>query len=113
MSSSSKAGTILRAGIQNKTKFKKFLSAYITFFLIPLVVCLMKIYKLTVNLVKHMNPFSLEPVHRFIFVIIIMIYLYGPLKQDLDEPFGFPYSYLYIGICIFTLYLISKDIKWK
>jgi putative effector of murein hydrolase LrgA (UPF0299 family) len=106
-----KAETILRAGIQNKTKFKKFLSAYITFFFIPLVVCFMKIYKLTSNLITHMNPFSLSSVHRLVFVIIIMIYLYGPIKQDLDEPFGFPYSYIYIGVCVFTVLLISKGIK--
>jgi hypothetical protein len=108
-----KAATVLRAGIQNKTKFKKFLSAYITFFLIPIVVCFMKIYKLTVNLIRHMNPGLLEPVYRFVFVIIFMVYLYGPIKQDLDGPFGFPYSYIYIGICIFTLLLISNGLKWK
>ena len=108
---SDKAATILKAGIQNKAKFKKFLIAYITFFLIPLVVCFMKIYKLTVNLIAHMNPFSLVPIHRLVFVIIIMIYLYGPVKQDLDKQFGFPYSYIYIGVCIFTVLLISKGIK--
>lgn len=107
-----KTETILRAGIQNKTKFKKFLTAYIPFFIIPLIACFMKIFTLTVNLIKNMNPFSIEPVHRFVFVIIIMIYLYAPIKQDLDGPFGFPYSYLYIVICLFTLFLISKRIKW-
>ena len=109
----SKAQTVLKAGIQNQSKFKQFLTAYITFFIIPLVVCLMKIYKLTINLIKNMNPFPLDIVHRFVFVIIIMIYLYGPIKQDLDGPFGFPYSYIYIAVCVFTILIISQTLKWK
>ena len=106
-----KTETILKAGIQNKTKFKKFLTAYITFFILPIVVCFMKIYRLTINLIKNMNPFTIEPLHRFVFVIIIMMYLYGTIKQDLDGPFGFPYSYLYIVICLFTLFYILKKNK--
>jgi putative effector of murein hydrolase LrgA (UPF0299 family) len=89
---SDKARDILRAGVQNKELFKKFLTSYLTFFLVPLIVSLMKIYKLVIVLVKNMNPFILDPIHKLIFVIVV-------------------FSYLYIAICIFSVLLIAKGIK--
>jgi len=105
-----KTKIILTAGIQNQKLFKKFCISYITFFLIPLIVCLMKLYHLSINLIKNMNPFILEPIHKLLFVIVIFFYLYDTIKKDLDGPFGFPYSYIYIGMCIFTVLLVSKQL---
>jgi len=111
MSSSENAMAVLKGCIEDKEEFNKFLKSYLTFFLIPLIVCLMKIYKLMINLVKNMNPFALEPIYKLCFVMILFIYLYVPIKKDLDEPFGFPYSYIYIALCVFTVFMLARKIK--
>ena len=105
------ASKVLKSGIQNKKLFKYFITSYVTFFLIPLIVCLIKLCRVIYNLIKNISHLSLEPIHKLIFIIVIFMYLYDTIYYDLDLVYGFPYSYMYIAICAVTVFILGSRLN--
>jgi hypothetical protein len=103
-----KAQKIINAGIQNKAKFNSFLSSYILFFIIPLVVSFAKLYKLILSLMSNMNPLGLHNKYKIIFISVILFSFYYPIKNDLDKVYKFPYSIIYAVISILTVVLLAN-----
>lgn len=108
-----KAQAIINAGIQNKGKFNSFLSSYILFFIIPIIVSFAKSYKLIISLIANMNPLALTTTHKLIFITVILFSFYYKIKQDLDDVYKFPYSVIYAAISIMTVMFIGFNNKKK
>jgi hypothetical protein len=111
-----KANAIATAGIQNKEKFKSFLTSYIIYFFIPIMVALSKMFKLVVSLVPKMDPLKLNLKYKLMFIAIILLSFYYPIKKDLDKQFKFPYSLIYAAFAILAVMLIliqNKSVLMK
>jgi hypothetical protein len=100
------ANAIATAGIQNTDKFKSFLTSYIIYFFIPIMVALVKMFKLIMALVPKMDPFRLNLKYKLMFIAIILMSFYYPIKKDLDTPFKFPFSFIYAAFAILAVMLI-------
>lgn len=108
-----KAQAIVNAGIQNKGKFNSFISSYILFFIVPIIVSFAKLYKLILSLIAHMNPLGLTTTHKLIFITVILFSFYYHIKRDLDDVYKFPYSIIYAVISIMTIMFIGSNNKKK
>lgn len=106
-----KADAIINAGIQDQAKFNAFLSSYIIYFFIPIMVAFIKMYKLIISLVPKMNPLGLHLKYKIIFIAIILASFYYPIKSDLDRQLKFPYSLIYAGFAILAVMLITMQNK--
>lgn len=102
---------VLNAGIQNQKEFKNFLTSYILFFIIPIVVGFSKMFKLIVSLSSNLNPFSLHNHYKITFVSILLISFYYTIKKDLDGLYNFPYSLIYAVLSFFTIMYILYSNK--
>ena len=104
-----KADAIINAGIQDQEKLKAFLTSYIIYFFIPIMVAFIKLYKLIMALVPKMNPLGLDLKYKIIFIAIILASFYEPIKNDLDKKFKFPFSLIYIGFAVLAIMLITMQ----
>lgn len=105
------ASAVLNAGIQDRNKFNAFITSYCLFFIIPIIVSFSQLYKLTKNLVSHMNIFGLGVVYNIIFMTIILISFYYTIQNDLDRTFKFPYSIFYAIIAGLSVAWYAKQNK--
>jgi hypothetical protein len=101
-----KAQAIARAGIQDKVKFKAFITSYSLFFIIPIIVGLVKLYKLIILLFSNIDVMNVETKYKLMFIAIILFNFYYPIKEILDEEFNFPYSIIYIVVCVILFGMI-------
>ena len=108
---SDKAQAILNAGIQNTAKFNSFISSYVLYFFIPIIVALVKMYKLIITLISNMNPLGLETKYKLMFISIILLSFYYPIKNDLDYSYNFPYSIIYAVIAIISVAFVAYKNK--
>jgi len=108
---SDKADAIVNAGIQNQVKFDAFLTSYIIYFFIPIMVACVKMYKLVIALVPKMNPLQLHLKYKIIFIAIILTSFYYPIQKDLDKTFKFPFSLIYAGLAILAVMMIIMQNK--
>lgn len=106
-----KADAIINAGIQDQGKFNSFLTSYIIYFFIPIMVAFIKMYKLIISLVPKMNPLGLHLKYKIIFIAIILASFYYPIKNDLDKTFKFPFSLIYAGFAVLAIMLITMQNK--
>jgi hypothetical protein len=106
-----KADAIINAGIQDKEKFKAFLTSYIIYFFIPIMVALIKMYKLITALIPKIDPLSLHLKYKIIFIAIILASFYYPIKNDLDRQFKFPFSLIYAVFAVLAIMLITMQNK--
>jgi len=88
------ANAVLNAGIQDKAKFDAFITSYSLFFIVPIIVSFSQLYNLIVKLITSIN-FDIDVVYKMIFMTIILISFYYPIKADLDTVLKFPYSIVY------------------
>ena len=105
------ADAIINAGIQDQGKFDSFITSYIIYFFIPIMVALIKMYKLIMSLVPKMNPLGLHLKYKIMFIAIILASFYYPIKNDLDKKFKFPFSLIYVGFAVLAVMLISLQNK--
>lgn len=105
------ADAIINAGIQDQGKFNSFLTSYIIYFFIPIMVAFIKLYKLIISLVPKMNPLGLHLKYKIIFIAIILASFYDPIKNDLDKTFKFPFSLIYAGFAVLAVMLITIQNK--
>ena len=106
-----KADAIINAGIQDEGKFKAFLTSYIIYFFIPIMVAFIKMYKLIISLVPNMNPLDLHLKYKIMFIAIILASFYYPIKNDLDYSFKFPFSLIYAVFAVLAIMLIIMQNK--
>jgi len=106
-----KALAIATAKIQNVDAFKSFLTSYIIYFFIPIMVALVKMYTLVVSLIPKMNPLNLDLKYKLMFISIILLSFYYTIKEDLDKKFKFPFSLIYAVFAILAVMLISAQNK--
>lgn len=106
-----KADAIINAGIQDEGKFKAFLTSYIIYFFIPIMVAFIKLYKLIISLVPKMDPLTLQLKYKIIFIAIILSSFYYPIKNNLDIKFKFPFSLIYVGFAVLAVMLIMMQNK--
>lgn len=106
-----KARAIARAGIQDKAKFKAFITSYSLFFIIPIIVGLVKLYKLIILIFSNINVMKVETKYKLMFIAIILFNFYYPIKELLDDEFKFPYSTIYIVICVISFGMIAYKNK--
>jgi len=106
-----KADAIINAGIQDQGKFKAFLTSYIIYFFIPIMVAFIKMYKLVIALVPKMDPFKLKLKYKIIFIAIILTSFYYTIQKDLDKTFKFPFSLIYAGLAILAVMMIIMQNK--
>jgi hypothetical protein len=106
-----KADAIINAGIQDTEKFNAFLTSYIIYFFIPIMVALIKMYKLVMALIPKIDPLSLHLKYKIIFIAIILASFYYPIKNDLDRQFKFPFSLVYAGFAVLAIMLITMQNK--
>ena len=106
-----KADAIINAGIQDEGKFKAFLTSYIIYFFIPIMVAFIKMYKLLGSLVPNMNPLDLHLKYKIMFIAIILASFYYPIKNDLDYSFKFPFSLIYAVFAVLAIMLITMQNK--
>jgi hypothetical protein len=108
---SDKAEAIATAGIENRAKFDSFLSSYIIYFFVPIIVAFIKMYKLITSLIPEMNPLGLHLKYKIIFISIILMSFYYPIKKDLDKQFKFPFSLIYAVFSILAVMLVTLQNK--
>lgn len=106
-----KADAIINAGIQDTEKFKAFLTSYIIYFFIPIMIAFIKMYKLITALIPKIDPLSLHLKYKIIFIAIILASFYYPIKNDLDKQFKFPFSLIYAGFAVLAIMLITMQNK--
>ncbi len=106
-----KVDAIINAGIQDNEKFKSFLTSYIIYFFIPIMVSLAKMFKLVTSLIPEMNPLTLNLKYKLMFIAIILMSFYYPIKKDLDATFKFPFSLIYAAFAILAVMLILLQNK--
>jgi hypothetical protein len=106
-----KADAIINAGIQDQGKFNSFLTSYIIYFFIPIMVAFIKMYKLIVSLVPKIDPLSLHLKYKIIFIAIILASFYYPIHNDLDKTFKFPFSLIYAAFAVLAIMLIIMQNK--
>lgn len=101
-----KALAVVTGGIQDKNmdKFKSFITSYIIYFIIPILVAFSKMSKLIGSLVPNMDPLHLPIRYKIIFISIILMSFYYPIKKDLDK--NFPFSIIYAVFAILAVMLI-------
>ena len=101
-----KALAVITGGIQdqNMDKFKSFITSYIIYFIIPILVAFLKMSKLTGSLVPNMDPLHLPIRYKIIFISIILMSFYYPIKKILDK--NFPFSIIYAVFAILAVMLI-------
>jgi hypothetical protein len=105
------ANAVINAGIQNKEKFDAFITSYGLFFIVPIIVSFSQLFKLIKNLVTNIT-FNIDVVYKIIFMTIILVSFYYPIKNDLDKVLKFPYSIIYAviaGISVATYAAQNKD----
>jgi hypothetical protein len=91
------ANAIINAGLQDKEKFNAFITSYGLFFIVPIIVSFSQLFKLIKNLITNIK-FDIDIVYKIIFMTIILISFYYPIKNDLDRVLKFPYSIIYAVI---------------
>ena len=106
-----KAQAIASAGLQDKAKFKAFITSYSLFFIIPLIVGLVKLYKLIILIFSNIDVMNVKTKYKLMFVAIVLFNFYYPIQEILDTKFNFPYSIIYIVICVVTLGFIAHKNK--
>ena len=110
-----KAQAIVNAGIQDKAKFDAFITSYTLFFIIPLIVALIKLYKLVGLVFSNVDVINIETKYKLMFITIILFNFYYTIQQNLDAKFNFPYSIIYIIVCVvslgFVLYKNKSELK--
>jgi hypothetical protein len=101
-----KAVAVITSGIQaqNFDKFKSFITSYIIYFIIPILVAFSKMSKLIGSLVPNMDPLHLQIRYKIIFISIILMSFYYPIKTNLDKTF--PFSIIYAVFAILSVMLI-------
>ena len=100
------------AGIQNGQAFQSFISSYILYFIIPILVALLKMFQLIVRLISNMNPLGLDTKYKLMFITLLLISFYYPIKHDLDYEYDFPYSIIYAvlsGLSVAYLIYTNKS----
>jgi hypothetical protein len=105
------ANAVINAGIQNKEKFDAFITSYGLFFIVPIIVSFSQLFKVIKNLVTNIT-FNIDVVYKIIFMTIILVSFYYPIKNDLDKVLKFPYSIIYAviaGISVATYAAQNKD----
>jgi len=91
------------------SNFINFLSSYILFFIIPIVVSLIQLYKIFSLLLSNIQ-FGVDTKYPLIFFSIILITFYYTIKIDLDTIHNFPISTIYGVLSIlFIIYKYYKD----
>ena len=111
-SDTAKVNAVINAGIHNKQAFQSFISSYLLYFFIPILVALLKVSQLIVSLISNMNPLGLETKYKLMFITLILISFYYPIKNDLDYEYNFPYSIIYAvlsGISVAYLIYTNKS----
>jgi len=108
-----KASAVLSSGMTKEqgNKFTSFLTSYILFFIVPIVVALAKIQKLIVSLLSNMNPMKLTTEYKLIFISIILFSFYYTIEKDLDAYSDFPYSIIYAILSIMAVVFIAYKNK--
>jgi len=101
-----RAKAIATAGIQDPVKFKAFITSYSLFFVIPIIVGLVKLYKLIILIFSNIDIMNVETKYKLMFIAIILFNFYYPIKETLDDEFKFPYSVIYIVVCIILFGMI-------
>ena len=106
---------VASAGIRSEAKqaFDAFLSSYIIYFFVPIMVALTKMYKLITSLIPQMDPLHLSLKFKIIFISIILMSFYYPIKKDLDKEFKFPFSLIYAIFAILAVMLVIAQNKSK
>ena len=91
--------------------FVKFISSYMLFFIVPIIVSIAKLYQLIVSLFSNIS-FTLDSKYKIVFMAILLFSFYESIKNDLDSAFKFPFSMIYAGVSICTLlFLYKKSLK--
>jgi putative effector of murein hydrolase LrgA (UPF0299 family) len=106
-----KAQAIATAGLQDKAKFKAFITSYSLFFIIPIIVGLVKLYKLIIQIFSNIDIMNVSTKYKLMFIAIILFNFYYPIQKTLDEEFKFPYSIIYIVICVISVGFIAYKNK--
>lgn len=106
VSKKDRAKAIATAGIQDKVKFKAFMASYSLFFIIPIIVGLVKLYKLIILIFSNIDVMNVETKYKLMFIAIILFNFYYPIKDTLDDEFNFPYSVVYIVVCVILFGMI-------
>jgi len=105
------ANAIINAGLQDKEKFNAFMTSYGLFFIVPIIVSFSQLFKVIKNLISNIK-FDIDIVYKIIFMTIILISFYYPIKNDLDRVLNFPYSIIYAviaGISVAMYIAQNKD----
>jgi hypothetical protein len=105
------ANAVINAGIQDKEKFNAFITSYGLFFIVPIIVSFSQLYYVVKNLITNIT-FNIDVVYKIIFMTIILVSFYYPIKNDLDKVLKFPYSIIYAviaGISVATYAAQNKD----
>ena len=104
---------VASAGIRKESKqdFDAFLTSYIIYFFIPIMVAIIKMYKLIASLIPNMNPLGLHIKYKLIFISIILMSFYYTINKDLDKEFKFPYSIIYAIFAIMAIMLVIVQNK--
>lgn len=108
-----RAKAIATAGIKGeaKAKFKAFITSYSLFFIIPIIVGLVKLYKLIILIFSNIDVMNVETKYKLMFIAIILFNFYYPIQERLDEEFKFPYSIIYIIVCVISFGMIAYKNK--
>jgi hypothetical protein len=105
------ANAVINAGIQDKEKFNAFITSYGLFFIVPIIVSFSQLYYVVKNLITNIT-FNIDVVYKIIFMTIILVSFYYPIKNDLDKVLKFPYSIIYAviaGISVATYAAQNKS----
>lgn len=109
-SNAGKVNAVLNAGIQNGQAFQSFISSYLLYFIIPILVALLKLFQLITTLVLNMNPLGLDTKYKLMFISLLLMSFYYPIKDDLDYEYNFPYSIIYAVLSAIAIsYLVYKN----
>jgi hypothetical protein len=101
-----KALAIVTRGIRNRAKFDAFITSYSLFFIIPIIVGLIKLFKLIIQLFSNIDIMKIETKYKIMFIAIILFNFYYPIKDTLDTEFNFPYSVIYVIVCVISLGMV-------
>jgi hypothetical protein len=97
---------------QTSQAFQSFISSYLLYFIIPILVALLKTFKLGVTLLSNISPFGLKTNYKIIFLILILASFYDPIKYNLDYEYDFPYSIIYAVLSAASVaFIIKKNNK--
>lgn len=106
-----RALAIATRGLRHKAKFDAFITSYSLFFIIPIIVGLVKLYKLIILIFSNIDIMNIATKYKLMFISIILFNFYYTIRDNLDESFNFPYSIIYIVVCIISVGLVAYKNK--